>query len=109
MTGIVLAGMMATIVCQWQETMVVLSPDDHADRYELLLYNAETYGSFPTGQRTCVVDTPSGPMYIIWDHTSNAPDIVNIVPPPGYYVDTPEVIIEENSDAHAWLYPWLVA
>lgn len=105
----ILAGMAVSILCQWQGSQVVISPDDNYDRYELRFHNAETMVPPPDGQRTCAVDTPSGTMYIIWDHTTIGPDVINIVPPPGFYVDTPEVIIEENSDAHAWLYPWLVS
>lgn len=103
-----LIGMAVSIVCQWQGSQVVLSPDDNADRYELRFHNAQTIGA-PVGQATCAIDTPSGPMYIIWDHVTGAPDVLNIVPPPGYYVDTPEIIIEENSDGNAWLYPVLMS
>lgn len=106
---ITLAGMAVTIVCQWQGSQVVISPDDYNNRHELRFHNAKTFGNEPQGQKTCVINTPYGPMYVIWDHTTNAPDVINVVPPPGYYVDKPEIIIEENSDASVWLYPELMS
>jgi hypothetical protein len=50
---------------------------------------------------TCTLDANGLAIGIIWHHTANAPDVIEILPPPGYTVDLPRVTVPENANATA--------
>ena len=47
----------------------------------------------------CTLDVDGVQIGIRWHHTpGNAPDVVTVIPPPGYIVDRPQSVVPENDE-----------
>jgi hypothetical protein len=53
----------------------------------------------------CTLDVDGLRIGIVWHHTPNAPDVIEITPPPGWTVDKSPATVPENDETAAKVRP----